>query len=126
MAALSNPEGRVYAFEPLQATFDRLAINIELNGLTNVEAHNVAVGNDDGSVQLVQPVIDDIPSSASLSRRFMETTGLGLITSTVKSVRLHSLIPERSYPERDLVKLDTARNWLFVRERTADQLAGVL
>jgi len=102
-AALGNPRGRAYAFEPLQATFDRLTINIGLNDLANVEAHNVAVGDEDGSVQMVQPITDHIPSSASLSRPFMG--------------------PQ----ERDSVcSGDGWRNWLFVGERTTKQLAGVL
>lgn len=107
IAALSNPAGRVYAFEPLRATFERLTRNIGLNDLANVEAHNVAVGNEDGPVQLVHPITDHIPSSASLSRGFMETTGFGLIASTVRSVRVDTLIPETRYRECDLVKLDT-------------------
>ena len=37
--------GRVYAFEPLQATFELLLRNIELNHALNVTAHAVALGS---------------------------------------------------------------------------------
>lgn len=42
-----NPQSIVHAFEPFKECFDVLLKNIELNNLTNVVAHNIAVSDKD-------------------------------------------------------------------------------
>jgi len=51
--ALSNfvgKSGRVYAFEPQRIVFQTLCANMALNSITNVEAFQVAVSDDEGSL----------------------------------------------------------------------------
>lgn len=43
--AKQNPESTIYSYEPHLETFELLQKNIELNGLTNVKAFNMAVSN---------------------------------------------------------------------------------
>lgn len=47
----------VYAFEPVPAVFERLARNIELNGLTNVRAVRSAVSRERGKLRLFESSI---------------------------------------------------------------------
>ena len=48
--------GHVYAFEPEKNNFYALAGNIAINNLKNVSAHQMAVGNTSGSINV--PVLD--------------------------------------------------------------------
>jgi FkbM family methyltransferase len=55
-----SPGGLVYAFEPQRLVFQNLCANIALNGLANVSASPVAVGDQAGHVSV--PVFDpDVP-----------------------------------------------------------------
>ena len=51
-ARLVGEGGRVYAFEPETANFNRLKQNVALNGLTNVMLYQAAVGDRDGEAEL--------------------------------------------------------------------------
>jgi FkbM family methyltransferase len=48
-AARVGPEGCVYAFEPQRRVFQMLCANLALNGVTNVEAMQAAVGSGPGT-----------------------------------------------------------------------------
>jgi FkbM family methyltransferase len=52
MARLVQRNGTIHAFEPQRAIFDILSNNIRLNGLTNVVAHQRAVGHTGGTVRV--------------------------------------------------------------------------
>lgn len=51
--------GKVYAFEPHPLTFQRLQANIRLNQLSNIEAHNVALGDAEGEIGFSDLMHDD-------------------------------------------------------------------
>jgi FkbM family methyltransferase len=53
MARLVGPQGRVVAFEPVPENFAALKENIELNGLANVTVECVAMGEKEGSMELI-------------------------------------------------------------------------
>ena len=48
-AALANPGIKVASFEPLPVAFHRLAMNIDVNGVTNVHLHAFALGDRSGT-----------------------------------------------------------------------------
>jgi len=56
LAQLVGPAGRVYAFEPQRPVFQALCGTLALNSLTNVYAHNMAMGSQDS--QIAVPVLD--------------------------------------------------------------------
>lgn len=47
-----GPEGRIIAFEPDPENFRLLGRNVERNGMRNVVAHQIAVGNRSGTLRL--------------------------------------------------------------------------
>ena len=51
-AASLCPRGRVYAVEPLSENVEMIAINKKLNGLSNVEILNLALGAEEGEVEI--------------------------------------------------------------------------
>jgi FkbM family methyltransferase len=48
-------KGTVHAFEPNPAIAERLASSLEINGISNVHLHRVALGEADGSLPLTVP-----------------------------------------------------------------------
>jgi len=108
LAARANPAGRVFAFEPLEATFGRLRRNLSLNGVENVEAVQAAAGATDARLPLFRTDAE-VPCSASLSREFMveehaRTHAIGEVYVPV--VELDSFLKERTVDRLDLVKID--------------------
>lgn len=51
-ADMVGNEGKVYAFEPQRIIYQQLCGNIFLNGLDNVYTYNVAVGHENGKVNI--------------------------------------------------------------------------
>jgi FkbM family methyltransferase len=51
-ARLVGPAGRVHSFEANRATFDLLQTNLALNACTNITAHCVAVGEENGLARI--------------------------------------------------------------------------
>jgi FkbM family methyltransferase len=58
-SGLIGPSGRVIAVEPHPRTFRRLRQHIALNGRTNIEPRNVAVGRHPGTVRFSDRSLDD-------------------------------------------------------------------
>ncbi len=120
LAAYANPDGTVYAFEPLPPVHDRLQRNITLNSLSHVSCHRLALGRSSGRDEFFH-VPDSIPSSSSLSRSFMESIvdKQRLVVSPVEVATLDEFVAAHDVKGVDLVKIDT--------EATEDQVvAGML
>lgn len=107
LAALANPAGCVYAFEPLPSAFERLEQNVALNGLRNVRALRMAAADQDAKAEFFHVVTTGIPSSSSLSREFMAVHEDNLQSSVVPTVRLDTWFAQEQVSYLDLVKLDT-------------------
>lgn len=54
LAPYVGERGKVHAFEPQRIIFNMLAGSVALNALTNVYCHNMAVGEEEGSVEIPQ------------------------------------------------------------------------
>ena len=106
LAAQANPNARVIALEPLPVVFERLRRNLDLNGLTRVEALQLAAGATDGESEFYY-VPGAIPSSSSLSGDFMKSSDHTVTSLQVSVVRLDSLLEIAGVGKVDLVKLDT-------------------
>jgi FkbM family methyltransferase len=106
LAAHANPSGRVFAFEPHPAVFERLALNVRANGVANVTCHAVAAGATDGAANF-HYVPGGLPSSSSLSLPFMTQSGAPLEHRRVPVVALDSFAREAGLDHVDLVKVDT-------------------
>lgn len=87
LSKLVGPGGRVIAIEPAPHAIEVLTHNLELNGLTNVEVHQVALGSEEGRMDLYT---HPDPSRNSLS----ETPG-ATGTESVAVRRLDDLVGSR-------------------------------
>lgn len=109
LASLANPEGRVYAFEPLHRVRQRLLRNVDLNTVGNVTCVAAAVGGQDGRGAFFH-VRDGIPSSSSMSGDFMRSIVAAdrLVTSDVEVITVDSFVARNPLAATvDLVKIDT-------------------
>lgn len=69
LAKWVGAEGRVYAFEPVPASFQELAENIELNRCRNLKAYDLALGNQEGQIPMMVPAI---PLGAGAASQFLD------------------------------------------------------
>lgn len=109
LAALANPHGQVYAFEPLARVLDRMKRNVALNGLANVSCLSLALGRSPGVAPFFHPA-DGIPSSSSLSVDFMRTVvePQRLVSSEVEVTTVDDFVAQTELSGTvDLVKIDT-------------------
>jgi FkbM family methyltransferase len=108
LAALASPDGRVYAFEPLARVRERLEGNVALNSAGNVTCLGVALGSPGGTAEFFHGD-DRMPSSSSLSERFMQSvvSGQALTSTTVVVVEADDFIESHALGRVDLVKIDT-------------------
>ena len=105
LAAHANPQGRVFAFEPHPAVYERLSANAKLNRLDNVECIPAAAGSAAGEATFFA-VGGGLPTSSSLSHEFMRPHA-GLQPLSVPVIRLDDFVRERGLVGIDLVKIDT-------------------
>lgn len=105
VAAQANPDGLVYAFEPLAEPYQRLRRNVALNQLANVTCIPSAVGDAEGMAEFYHVPID-MPCSSSLSFEFMRSAG-ELRSCQVPVTTLDAFAQENCLNYVDLVKIDT-------------------
>lgn len=116
LAALANPHGHVYGFEPLDRVRERFERNIALNGVENISCIPLALGSEEGTAEFFH-VDDGIPSSSSLSGDFMRSIidDGRLVSSQVEVTTVDRFVEKNHLAGRiDLLKVDT--------ENTEDQV----
>ncbi|MHB8057202.1 MAG: FkbM family methyltransferase [Desulfuromonadaceae bacterium] len=109
-ARLVGASGLVHAFEPEASNFQRLKQNITLNGLTNVELHEAAVGDQNAETELYINSDNDgghalwNPGAHSFNQRSRETVILQKTSLVTLDAVLGSL-PEAG-PKVKAIKID--------------------
>lgn len=104
VAALENPNSKVYAFEPVASIYQRLLRNLELNGLNNVQPIAKVVSNIDGNATLYVPT-GEMPTSSSMQKGHRQAK----YQVEVPSTRLDTLVAEHNIACVDLIKIDTEK-----------------
>ncbi|MEK6288257.1 MAG: FkbM family methyltransferase [Acidobacteriota bacterium] len=105
LTAHANPDGRVYAFEPLPGVYERLRKNVALNRLDRVQCIKSAVGEIDGAAEFFHVPVE-LPTSSSPSYEFMCSAN-NLTVSTVPIITLDRFVEQNKIDRVDLVKIDT-------------------
>jgi FkbM family methyltransferase len=106
LAAHANPNGRVFAFEPLPSVFSRLEDNVARNHLSSIVCVRAAVGAAEGTFPLYHRGTTPLPCSSSLTVGFMRETP-DLLETAVPVLRLDSFARSRAIDRVDLMKIDT-------------------
>ena len=107
LAASTNRNATVLAFEPLQQAYNRLLKNVKANRLSNVNCYNLAVGDTNGTGQLFHVAKGGIPSNSSLSDRFLKRGNEEYSAQNIDVVTFDDFVRAQQIPRVDLIKLDT-------------------
>lgn len=108
MAELVGPEGVVHSFEPYQPNFSLLAQNIEMNRLTWVEAHAVALSDKQGSAVLsLNPINDGGHSLGDFTNNpDLEGWDREKLKVTVETTTLDRFVEANTVDRIDFIKID--------------------
>jgi len=101
-AAQVGPSGRVFAFEPSSAVYDRLLRNLELNHLSNVTPIKCAVGGENGRAKLELGV----KSAYATICHGIDGRQDQSPTEDVEVRRLSDIVREHNIDRIDLLKMD--------------------
>jgi FkbM family methyltransferase len=105
VAGHANPQGRVFAFEPMPEAYERLNRNVMLNRLANVRCIPSAIGNHEGTAEFYH-IPRNMPCSSSLSFDFMRSAS-DVRSFPVPVTTIDRLAQEAGLDRIDLVKIDT-------------------
>src|SRR5450759_179457 len=94
---LVGPRGKVVAFEPLPSAQTLLKRNVEINHCINVQIVEAAVSDSDGTATFLAMTEGNL---GSLSPTY------GPITTTVKTVKIDSLVKKKTIPAPGVIKMD--------------------
>jgi FkbM family methyltransferase len=102
IAARSNPNLLIHAFEPAPAAYEALKTNLAANGLSRVSAHRVALADRSGTAVLHVPRGDMTTEASMVAGLRADTVPLTVSTTTIDDIRA-----EYSIHCVDLMKIDT-------------------
>ncbi|WP_405724170.1 FkbM family methyltransferase [Streptomyces sp. NBC_01537] len=103
IAALSNPQAKVHAFEPVPPIHARLAVNHRANGLKNLTVHQKGVSDRAGSadINIRFPMVNLLSTGSSLEE-FTEPLA-SAITARIQLVTVDETLGDTPV---DLIKID--------------------
>jgi FkbM family methyltransferase len=119
LAMAIGGEGRVLAFEPVPRTAEKLRSNLALNGLTNVEVVEEAVGESTGFAEL--QLANDSAYASLVNVKQRRATG---DTLRVPIVTLDEIWKKRHRPRVSVCKIDVEGAELLVLEGAKTMLAA--
>jgi FkbM family methyltransferase len=121
VARAVGPAGRVVAVEPAPRNAEALAKTLAANALRRVEIVRCALGEDDGTVDFVVPLVTSSRSDTGTAH--IGPAAAGHETMRVTLRRLDGLIAERGFARLDLVKIDVEGHERRVLDGAATTLA---
>lgn len=106
-----NPQMKVYAFEPVAETFNKLNRNVELNRLEKVNMYNIGFYKEDAILKFYYDIVASGASSIQNLRESSETQEI-----TCKMERIDDFMNHHEIPAIDFIKCDVEGAELFVYE----------
>jgi FkbM family methyltransferase len=116
-AAHANPEARVFCFEPIKGSLNRLMVNLAVNRqVENVRVSDAAVGDTDGTAEMnlfnaPRTMLGGTSSYALLSGSSLVQKGTKEVVARepVRMTRLDTFVRDHDVDRVDLVKIDVER-----------------
>lgn len=109
VASLSNPNSKIYAFEPNPVNIKRFKKNIHLNKLNNITIIEKALGEREDTISFTVPKANIISDTSSAIQEFSENTYKGRICwkqILIDQTSLNHFIKIEEVNSVDLMKVD--------------------
>lgn len=120
-----NPTAQVYAFEPYPANARRLKRNVALNGMKNINLHEVALGKSSGRLEFAVPekeqICDVLSADIQFTNRFYRQW-IQYTTIYVPQNTLDGFVRQEGLHHVDLIKIDVENFELAVLEGSMETL----
>ncbi len=107
LASKANPKAQIHAIEPYHVNAARMNLNLNLNGITNVMVHEMALGENNGKIDIAVPANQTVTDVSSVNSSFSKSLSgdLEWSSQTVDIRTLDSLIEEHKW-NINLIKCD--------------------
>lgn len=90
LASVVNPKSTIHAVEPYGINAERMSVNLGLNAAKNVTVHEIALGEEEGTIQLAIPDNKSITDVSSVNGTFSQSIYPDIVwssqTVTIKSL----------------------------------------
>ncbi len=98
-----NPKAQTFAFEPVKRVFEKLEFNNQLNGY-DINCYESAASDSDGTATIFDTPTEHV-YSVTVGKN-LNTSDTSVIPTTIKTIRLDTLIEKLKIPKVDLIKID--------------------
>ncbi len=98
-----NPKAQTFAFEPVKRVFEKLEFNNQLNGY-DIDCYESAASDSDGTATIFDTPTEHV-YSVTVGKN-LNTSDTSVIPTTIKTIRLDTLIEKLKIPKVDLIKID--------------------
>ena len=99
------PEGKIYCFEPQRLVFQILCANIAINNLYNVYAHNIAIGEVNSRIKILEPNYN-IPNDFGTFSLIRNTISEKTVELIIDMNTLDYFAQQYEITSVDLIKID--------------------
>lgn len=90
LASTVNSKSKIYSIEPYSINAKRMKINLDLNSAINVSVHEIAIGENEGEIQITIPKNKSITDVSSANSDFSKSIYPDILWDTQK-VKINSL-----------------------------------
>jgi FkbM family methyltransferase len=118
-ASIVGPRGRVFSFEPVPETFERLRQNVALNGLDNVVCRRAAIDDKDGVLNLQVSRISHLSTAHLYDRNGVDQAPL-----KVPCLTLGTVFSDNQIDHVNLMKIDCEGSEYGIIETLTPEVAA--
>ena len=120
IAKATNPNSKVYAFEPVQRVFDKLKQNVSINSY-DVICIDKAVSNFDGKAKIYDTNAEHI-LSVTVNYNYLDPS-VKVEEVEIETITLNKFIKDNNIPRIDLMKIDVETHEPETLEGFSDYLS---
>jgi len=120
LAKATNPQARVYAFEPVARVFNKLQENIKLNNF-DITTMEKAVSNADGTA-IIYDTAGDHTYSVTVNKN-LNASKTQVVETKIVTITLNSFIKQNNITKIDLIKIDVESHEPEVIEGFSEYIA---